>query len=75
MPLQLDLGDKVVLKKKHPCGGNVFTMQRVGADCRASCDTCGGQITMRRHDFEKKVKKIEKAATVEKGESAPTPAP
>lgn len=62
MPLNLSVGDKVHLKKKHPCGGNIFTLQRVGSDCRASCDTCGAQIWMSRHDFEKKVKKIEKQA-------------
>ncbi|NCB42596.1 MAG: DUF951 domain-containing protein [Clostridia bacterium] len=60
MPLDLCVGDKVQLKKKHPCGGNIFTLQRVGADCRASCDTCGAQIWMTRREFEKKVKKIEK---------------
>ena len=58
MPLQIALGDKVQLKKKHPCGGDIFTLQRVGSDCRALCDKCGAQIWMSRHDFEKRVKKI-----------------
>jgi hypothetical protein len=46
------------MKKKHPCGGDVFTLERVGADVRISCDTCGAQIRMPRREFEKKVKKL-----------------
>jgi hypothetical protein len=36
----------------------VFTLERVGADVRISCDTCGAQIRMPRREFEKKVKKL-----------------
>ena len=70
MPLPLAVGDKVQMKKKHPCGGDKFTLQRVGADCRASCDTCGAQIWMKRQEFEKKVKKIEKGPEVEGGQES-----
>lgn len=68
MPLPLAVGDKARMKKKHPCGGDVFTLQRVGADVRASCDTCGAQIWMTRREFEKKIKALlqqEAAATRE----------
>lgn len=58
MPMPLIVGDKVKMKKTHPCGGDVFTLQRVGADVRASCDTCGSHIRMPRRAFEKKVKAI-----------------
>jgi hypothetical protein len=61
MPLPLSVGEKVKMKKKHPCGGDVFTLQRVGADIRASCDTCGSHIRMPRRDFEKRIKRIEGA--------------
>ena len=61
MPLPLSVGEKVKMKKKHPCGGDVFTLQRVGADIRASCDTCGSPIRMPGRDFEKRIKKIEGA--------------
>ncbi len=60
MPLPLAVGDKVRMKKKHPCGGDLFTLQRVGADVRVSCDTCGAQIRMPRREFEKKVKLLQK---------------
>jgi len=63
MPLPLTVGDRVQMKKKHPCGGDLFTLQRVGADVRVSCDTCGAQIWMSRREFEKKVKKLHRQQT------------
>lgn len=68
MPMPLAVGNQARMKKKHPCGGDVFTIQRVGADVRASCDTCGAQIWMTRREFEKKIKALlqqEAAATRE----------
>ena len=53
------MGGKVVLKKKHPCGGTVFTLTRVGADCKATCDTCGATIEMTRRNFEKSVREVQ----------------
>ena len=58
MALDLKVGGKVVLKKKHPCGGTVFTLTRVGADCKATCDTCGATIEMTRRNFEKSVREV-----------------
>ncbi len=58
MPLPLAVGDQAQMKKKHPCGGDVFTLERVGADVRVSCNTCNAQIWMPRREFEKKVRKL-----------------
>ncbi|MBR0597876.1 DUF951 domain-containing protein [Sinanaerobacter chloroacetimidivorans] len=57
-PLALKIGDIVELKKKHPCGGNRFTVMRTGMDFRIKCETCGTQIWLGRPDLEKSVKKI-----------------
>ena len=51
------VGDKIVSKKVHPCGGNVWTIVRVGADFKMKCDTCGRVVMLDRLDFEKIVKK------------------
>ena len=51
------VGDKIVWKKVHPCGGNVWTIVRVGADFKMKCDTCGRVVMLDRLDFEKIVKK------------------
>jgi hypothetical protein len=58
VPLKLNIGDIVELKKNHPCGGNKFTIMRTGMDFRIKCNTCGTQIWINRPDLEKRVKKI-----------------
>ncbi|QOX64660.1 DUF951 domain-containing protein [Anoxybacterium hadale] len=58
MPLKLNVGDVVELKKPHPCGGNHFTIMRSGMDFRIKCNQCGTQIWIGRPDLEKSVKKV-----------------
>ncbi|HHU30051.1 MAG TPA: DUF951 domain-containing protein [Firmicutes bacterium] len=50
------VGEKVRLKKDHPCGGNIWTIIRVGMDFRIKCDNCGRSILLPRTKFEKSVK-------------------
>lgn len=56
--MQYKVGDKVVTKKVHPCGGNVWTITRTGADVRIVCDKCGRCVMIDALKFEKSVKKI-----------------
>lgn len=58
MPLKLNVGDVVELRKQHPCGGSTFTILRTGMDFRIQCNTCNTQIWINRPDLEKRVKKI-----------------
>ena len=58
MPLKLLPGDRVELKKQHPCGGSAFTVLRAGMDFRLKCETCGAQIHLTRPDLEKRVRRI-----------------
>lgn len=58
MPLKLNVGDVVELKKSHPCGGNHFTIMRSGMDFRIKCNQCGTQIWIARPVLEKSVKKV-----------------
>lgn len=58
MPLKINVGDRVELKKSHPCGGNTFEVMRVGMDFRLKCLTCQSQIWLDRAHLEKRVKKI-----------------
>jgi hypothetical protein len=59
--LEFNIGDKVIMKKGHPCGGNEWEVLRVGADFRIKCINCGHIIMLPRVKFEKAVKsKIEK---------------
>ncbi len=58
MPLKINVGDRLELKKPHPCGGNVFEVMRAGMDFRLKCITCQTQIWLDRSHLEKRVKKI-----------------
>jgi len=48
-----EVGDVVVLKKKHPCGSREWTLTRVGADCKLTCNGCGRLMQMTRPQLEK----------------------
>ena len=58
MPMQLNVGDVVKLKKKHPCGGYDWEILRVGADFRIKCTTCQRQVWLPRRDVERRITKI-----------------
>ncbi len=49
-------GDKLTLKKAHPCGGVVWTVARTGADIKIRCETCGKFINLTRDELKKRVK-------------------
>lgn len=55
--IDIVLGQKVVSRKNHPCGGNVWTVERVGTDIKFLCDTCGRTVMMPRSKAEKFIKK------------------
>lgn len=51
-------GDKLEMKKKHPCGSTLFTVLRSGSDVRIVCDGCGRDMTLQREKLEKSIKKV-----------------
>ncbi len=51
-------GDRLVMKKKHPCGADVFVVLRTGSDVRVSCSGCGRDLTFPREALEKMIKKV-----------------
>lgn len=56
--IKFALGDKLVLKKKHPCGQDTFTVMRLGTDIRIICDGCRRDMTIDRTKLEKMIKKV-----------------
>ena len=52
------VGDTLVMKKKHPCGGDRFEVLRVGSDIRAKCTTCGRDVTVPRVKLEHNIKEV-----------------
>lgn len=51
------IGDKIQMRKNHPCGNNIFEIKRIGMDFRLECDGCHSQIWLSRNDVEKRLKK------------------
>ena len=58
MPLKLNVGDKLILKKSHPCGADEFEITRAGMDFRIKCLGCGKEVWISRVNLEKRIKKI-----------------
>jgi hypothetical protein len=52
------LGSKVIMKKDHPCGTNLWEIVRMGVDIKIKCIECGRTIMLPRIEFNKKIKKI-----------------
>ena len=56
--MDFSVGDIVITKKNHPCGGNEWEVLRIGADFRIKCKKCGHILMLSRTKFEKSVKKL-----------------
>jgi hypothetical protein len=56
--LEFRLGDRVQLRKPHPCGGLEWEVVRLGADIGFKCQTCGRRVLVPRSTAERRVKKF-----------------
>ena len=56
--LKLSPGDRVILKKPHPCGSSEWEVVRTGADIKAQCLGCGRMVMLPRLRFERRVRGI-----------------
>lgn len=65
--MNIQVGDIVRLKKKHPCGSFEWKVLRVGADFRIECLGCGHQVMLPRTTLEKRIRKIESGENKEEG--------
>ena len=54
----IQVGCRVQMKKKHPCGSANFVVTRIGMDFKIRCEGCGREIMMPRSQCEKGIKKI-----------------
>lgn len=52
------LNDKVIMKKQHACGTNLWIIIRMGVDIKLKCAKCNREVMLDRLVFEKKLKKI-----------------
>ena len=58
--MDINVGDKLVMKKNHPCGSREFTVLRIGMDLKIKCSGCGHEIIAARYKIEKGIKEIKK---------------
>jgi len=56
--IDLEIGNIVETKKKHPCGSNKWKIIRLGVDFKLECLGCGHIIIIERPKALKSIKKI-----------------
>lgn len=65
-PMHFELGDRLRLRKPHPCGGYDWEVVRLGADIGLRCETCGRRILLPRSEVERRTKqKLPRIARLE----------
>jgi hypothetical protein len=53
--LELLLGDVVRLRRRHPCGGDDWRVDRLGADIGLKCLSCGRHVLIDRPTLERRI--------------------
>jgi hypothetical protein len=56
--LRISVGDRVRLKKAHPCGSAEWEVLRTGADVKIKCLGCGRLVLLPRLQFERRVRQL-----------------
>ena len=56
--MDIRVGDVLVMKKKHPCGNDRFSVVRSGMDFKLQCEKCGHVVMIPRLKAEKNIKKV-----------------
>ncbi len=56
--MNLNKGDRIEMKKPHPCGCKTFELLRVGMDFKIKCENCGREVMVPRKKVEKNIKKV-----------------
>ncbi|MDA0262654.1 MAG: DUF951 domain-containing protein [Chloroflexi bacterium] len=60
MPLDLKIGDVLRMKKPHPCGGSLWTVNRLGADIGMTCQECGRYVLLARSQLARRLKSVDR---------------
>ena len=53
--VEFRLGDTVQLRRAHPCGGQEWLVDRLGADIGLRCRTCGRHVLIERRTLERRL--------------------
>ena len=60
MPMDIQVGDVLEMKKPHPCGSCRWQVLRVGMDFKLRCLGCGREMMVPRAKAEKAVRRVVK---------------
>ena len=52
------VGDRLEMKKPHPCGNHTFEVLRIGMDFRLKCTGCGHEFMAPRRKIERHIRHI-----------------
>jgi len=73
--LEVLLGDVVRLRRRHPCGGDEWLVDRLGADIGLRCRSCGRHVLLERRALEARlVTFIERGDPILSAAVGPSPA-
>jgi hypothetical protein len=53
--LALLIGDVIRLRRRHPCGGDTWRLDRLGADIGLRCEMCGRRVLLDRRLVERRL--------------------
>ena len=52
------VGQTIKTKKPHPCGSDLWTIIRAGADYKIKCQGCGRLVMLSYEDLKKRIKQV-----------------
>lgn len=65
----IQVGERVQMRKPHPCGGDTWEVYRIGADIGIRCLTCHRRVMLVRSEFFRRLKhKLQATANQSDGE-------
>lgn len=56
--MDIQVGDKLHMKKAHPCGSKDWLVLRIGADFRLRCLGCKHEVMVERFKIEKNIRQV-----------------
>lgn len=56
--MNIQVGDKIIMKKQHPCGSKEFEVLRIGVDFKIKCLGCEHVVTVPRNKIQKNIKAV-----------------
>ncbi len=58
--MDIQKGDVLTMKKKHPCGSDKMAVLRSGMDFKLRCEGCGREFMIPRSKAEKNIRAVDR---------------